>query len=307
MKRIRTTKAYMIKKGMWALCVLILFKTPVSAQNPKSFEVISNKGARGLMPENTLPSFLKAIELGATMIEMDVVVNKLLQPVNSSEPWFESKLCIDSSDNSISRNKEKNFNIYKMSYDEIKLFDCGNKRNSDFPDQRNLPVIKPLLREALLNCEQFRGERRLKPVQYLINIRSSVETEKTFHPDPLTFSKAVVKAVKEGGVFDNTTFISTDFRILKELKALYPECKIGIFVEGKINLEDLQIKLGFAPNIILADLKQFSVENIALFNQKAILLYAYIVNDVEDINKLRELGANGVVTDYPNRVILNKE
>ena len=51
-----------------------------------------HRGCRGLMPENTIPAMLKAIDLGVTTLEMDVVITKDNKVVVSHEPWFEAEI-----------------------------------------------------------------------------------------------------------------------------------------------------------------------------------------------------------------------
>ena len=53
------------------LLALLLFSLPAMA-----IDLQGHRGARGLLPENTLPSFERAIALGVTTLEMDVGVTK---------------------------------------------------------------------------------------------------------------------------------------------------------------------------------------------------------------------------------------
>jgi glycerophosphoryl diester phosphodiesterase len=46
------------------------------AQYIPKFDIQGHRGARGLLPENTIPAFIKALELGVTTIELDVVITK---------------------------------------------------------------------------------------------------------------------------------------------------------------------------------------------------------------------------------------
>ena len=56
------------------------------------FDIQGHRGCRGLMPENTIPAMLKALDLGVTTLEMDVVVSKDNKIVVSHEPWFETEI-----------------------------------------------------------------------------------------------------------------------------------------------------------------------------------------------------------------------
>ena len=78
-----------------------------------------HRGCRGLLPENSIVSFKKAIKLGVDGIELDVVVNKDKQLVISHEPYFQSSFCLDS--NGMAIENEKQWNIYEMTQNEIQM------------------------------------------------------------------------------------------------------------------------------------------------------------------------------------------
>jgi glycerophosphoryl diester phosphodiesterase len=60
------------------LFFLMSFMNEGNFQKP-AFDVEGHRGCRGLMPENTIPAMLKAIDLGVTTLEMDVVITKIIK------------------------------------------------------------------------------------------------------------------------------------------------------------------------------------------------------------------------------------
>src|SRR6059058_1963424 len=56
------------------------------------FDKQGHRGCRGIMPENTIPAMLKAIDLGVTTLEMDVVFTKDTVAVLSHEPFFNHEI-----------------------------------------------------------------------------------------------------------------------------------------------------------------------------------------------------------------------
>ena len=85
-----------------------------------SVSIFGHRGCRGLLAENSIEGFSKAIILGADGIELDVVVNKNGQLVISHEPYFQSEFCTGPNNEEIST--EKAHNIYEMSQEEIENF-----------------------------------------------------------------------------------------------------------------------------------------------------------------------------------------
>src|SRR5215216_400070 len=80
------------------------------------FDVQGHRGARGLMPENTIPAFIMAIDTGVTTIELDLAVTKDKQLIVSHEGWMSSFICLDREGKEITAKNEKKHNIYQMTY-----------------------------------------------------------------------------------------------------------------------------------------------------------------------------------------------
>src|SRR5579871_4728236 len=97
-------------------------------QSPK-FDVEGHRGARGLMPENTIPAFLLALDSGVTTLEMDLAITKDNRVVVSHEPWMSADYCLGPDGKEINTRDEKKYNIFRMTYEEVKQWDCGSKGN----------------------------------------------------------------------------------------------------------------------------------------------------------------------------------
>src|SRR5437870_5750718 len=80
------------------------------------FDKEGHRGCRGLMPENTIPAYLKAIDLGVTTLEMDAVITKDSQIVMSHEPFFNHEITTKPDGSYVSEDEEKSLNIYHMDY-----------------------------------------------------------------------------------------------------------------------------------------------------------------------------------------------
>src|SRR3954453_18671997 len=94
--------------------ILLLLTVNVFTRTPRTFDIEGHRGARGLVPENTIQSFLKALEFGVNTLELDVIVSKDNQLVVSHEPWFSSVISLDQNGKPIPAEKEKEYNLYRM-------------------------------------------------------------------------------------------------------------------------------------------------------------------------------------------------
>src|SRR6478735_5415969 len=113
------------------ICTILLVvgchTTKNNFMNLPDFDKQGHRGCRGLMPENTIPAMLKALDLGVTTLEMDAVITKDKEVVLSHEPFFNHEISTllpgQFAQSTISETAEKMFNIYQMDYAEVKKID----------------------------------------------------------------------------------------------------------------------------------------------------------------------------------------
>jgi glycerophosphoryl diester phosphodiesterase len=269
----------------------------------KRIDIQGHRGARGLFPENTISAFIEAVKLGVDTIEMDVVISKDKQVIVSHEPWMNELICLTPDGSEIEKNSAEKYNLYQMNYDEIRSYDCGKKGNPEFPLQKKMAGYKPLLSEVIKKVEAFTKENNLKNINYNIEIKSEAEGDNTFHPDPGTFACLVYNEIKKHNAINRTILQSFDNRILKEIRKKDKEIKIALLVENNLGLEENLGQLGFVPDIyapgyVLTDEKL--VKKVHHLNMKLI---PWTVNEISEMKRLIEMGADGIITDYPDRAV----
>ncbi|HLF45012.1 MAG TPA: glycerophosphodiester phosphodiesterase family protein, partial [Chitinophagaceae bacterium] len=147
------------------------------------FDIQGHRGCRGLMPENTIAAMYKAIDLGVTTLEMDVVITKDNKVIVSHEPWMEKEITTRPDGTYIlSTFESMQLNIYKMDYEEVKTYDVGMKPHPRFPKQHKLKAIKPLLSDLIDSVEHYLSKNNLPKVQYNIETKSLPAGDIKFHP-----------------------------------------------------------------------------------------------------------------------------
>jgi len=290
------------------LFILLFYATAVSAQSHTpsrlrplpDFDFEGHRGARGLLPENTIPSLLKALEFGVTTLEMDVVITKDHQVVLSHEPYLSSEICSKPDGTPISPSEEKSFNIYQMTFTELSRYDCGKRGHARFPQQQPQPAIKPLLRDVIASVENACKEKGLQPVFYNIETKSTPEGDDVFHPRPAEFARLVYEEVKRNGVLDRTFFQSFDERTLESLYAIDRDLYFCLLVENRNGLEHNLNRLSFTPQIYSPHYRLVTPELVADVKQRGIKLIVWTVNTLEEMKRLKAMGVDGIITDYPN-------
>ena len=276
--------------------------TVLSCNTVKEFDLQGHRGYRGLYPENSTIGFLKSLDVGVNTIELDVVISKDKHVVVSHEPWISKNICIDQNGNRIINDKE-NFNIYSMEYNEIKKFDCGIIGNEKFPDQKKISVFKPTLNYVIKIIENYIKEKGYKPINYNIEIKSSNETDLIFHPDVKEFSELVVNNIKNNKILERTTIQSFDFRVLKYINKNYPEIGLSVLVSENYDPQKNLDDLSFLPDIYSPNYKFINKEDLEYLKKKKIKIIPWTVNSYSDIAKILNLGVDGIISDYPERVL----
>ncbi|MCG7855682.1 glycerophosphodiester phosphodiesterase [Flavihumibacter sediminis] len=274
-----------------------MHKTPLP-----SFDVEGHRGARGLMPENTIPAMMLALDLGVTTLEMDVVITADHKVILSHEPFFNHDISTHPGIVPITADNEKQYNIFKMSYEETKMIDVGSKQHPRFPRQKNLPAAKPLLSVVIDSAEAHAKQNaRLLPF-YNIETKSHPSTDGVFHPSPAEFVDLLMAVIKEKKISDRVIIQSFDFRTLKEVHNRYKGIRTAALVEGTDNKSpDQQLaELGFVPDIYSPYFLLVTPSLISFCHDKGMKIIPWTVNDKETIQALKTMGVDGIITDYPD-------
>lgn len=281
--------------------LLMVVAAAAHGQYIPKFDIQGHRGARGLMPENTIAAFLMALDSGVTTIELDVVVTADKKLVVSHEPWMSASICFDSAGMPIAEKDEKKFNIYQMTYAQVSAFDCGSKDNSEFPEQQKLVAGKPLLRDVIIAVENHIKSYNSYEVDYNIEIKSSPETDKKFHPTVEEYSALIYDLMDEYIPMDRLVIQSFDFRVLRYWHNKYPEIRLSALVGDNRSVDAHLGQLGFVPSVYSPQYKLLDKAKVQYIHSKKMRVIPWTVNDTRDMLALKGMGVDGFITDYPNR------
>lgn len=284
------------------LCLLLFIAIGFTAfpQKKITFEVQGNRGARGLMPENTIPSMIKALEIGATTLKMEVVITKDKQVVVSQEPYFNHVISRSPNGEEITLKNQKKFNIHQMNYEEVRAFDVGSKPNPRFPYQEKFRVSKPLLSELIDKVEFFAAKKKMAKPQYNIETKMIRNGDGEFQPTAAAYVELIMEIVKAKKIENRVTIHSFDLRTLQYLHEKYPSIQTSLGIDEKEDFENNIKALGFTPTIYSPYLPLVGKNLVDKCHAAGIKIIPWTVNTVKDIVYLRNLGVDGIVTDYPN-------
>ena len=261
-----------------------------------------HRGCRGLLPENTIAAMKKAIDLGVTTLELDVVITKDKQVVLSHEPFFNHEIATKPNGSFVTEAEEKSLNIFQMDYEEVKRYDVGLRGHPRFPVQQQQPATKPLLKELIDSIKNYCQQKSLALPQFNIETKSLPSTDNIFHPVPGMFVLLLMDVIQEKRIEDRTIIQSFDFRTLQHLHQNHPTIKTAMLIEDddKRTLDEQLTALGFIPTIYSPHYSLVTPNLVENCHRQGIKIIPWTVNEKDAIVKLVAMKADGIITDYPN-------
>lgn len=291
------------------LCLSAIFVSmstgiaPTAAAQQKqlpAFDLEGHRGARGLMPENTLPAMLKALDLGVTTLEMDVHITKDKQVILSHDPYINPAHDLLPDGSEIPSAHHQKYVLYQMDYQAVEDFDTGSKFYDKFPQQEKLKTHKPLLSELIDTVQNHLRKNGLPQVYYNIETKSKPSGDGRLHPAPEEFVNLLLAVIEEKGIADWVIVQSFDVRTLQVLREKRPHMMTSLLVENMRGLEYNLKKLGFTPDIYSPFHKLVTPQLLERCHERGMKVIPWTVNDLEEMRRLRQMGVDGLISDYPN-------
>ena len=267
-----------------------------------NFDFQAHRGGRGLMPENTIPAMLAAMDNDKVItLEMDLAITKDKQVVVSHDPVL-NPLFTTKPDGTYIKSNEVNDNIiYQMNYDQLQKFDVGLKLHPGFLQQKKITVNIPTLSD-LIDSVEFKSKSIGRKMLYNIEIKSVEGKDVSEHPAPDEFVDLVVNLIQQKNISTRTTIQSFDIRPLQVLHKKYPSIQTAYLVFGK-DCGDAQKQiqlLGFTPPIYSPEYKYVTKETVDYCHANNMKIIPWTVNKKTEMDALITLGVDGLITDYPN-------
>lgn len=288
-----------------------------------AFDLEGHRGARGLAPENTLAAFRKAIEIGVTTIETDMAVTSDGAIVISHDPFLNPDIVRDVDGHWLAA---KGPAIHALTLAQLRRYDIGRLNPAStyakqFPEQRPSDGERfPELAQVLAL-----GKSSARPVRF--NIETKITpTSGDDTPDPAMFARLVVAAVRAAGMTERVTVESFDWRTLVEVKRLAPEIETSCITIKSKDMDTVSapddraspwhagLSLRDHGGSLAATVKaagcgvwsmfwrNLTPGDVAEAHALGLKVLPWTVNDPPEMRKLIELGVDGIITDYPDRL-----
>lgn len=275
-------------------------ETNSTNQKLPTFDLEGHRGARGLMPENTIPGMLKALELGVTTLEMDTHISKDGQVLLSHDPYINPEHDLLPDGREIPAADKMKYVLYQLDYETIRAFDAGSKFYDKFPQQEKIKTYKPLLSELIDTVQAYLQKHDLPQVYYNIETKSKPSGDGKLHPEPTKFVDLLMSVIQEKGIADWVIIQSFDVRTLQVLHDKYPQVKTSLLIENLKSFDKNIEALGFVPDIYSPYYKLVTPKLVEQCHSRDMKLIPWTINELDEMKRLKKMGVDGLISDYPN-------
>lgn len=282
--------------------------------------VIGHRGAAGLMPENTLAAFQKAIELKTDAVELDVQLSRDGELVIHHNYWLNPDITRTSDGSWL---KERVF-IKDVSLSELKTYDVGRLRSRSiyslrYPDQQAIDGERiPTLQEVI---SLFKQSSRKKKPQLWVEIKTS-PLPSDHSSSPQAVGDALFSLLKKEKITKQVKILSFDWRSLYHAQQIAPDIptfyltRIGGIrniqpgqpgpnpYTAPIEVDDfegsipLAIKAGggsaWAPHH-----REVSIKQVKEAHRLGLQVYVWSPDGAGRMRRLIEKGVDGIITNHP--------
>ncbi len=300
-----------------------------------TFDVQGHRGARGLKPENTLPSFEAAFDLGVTSVETDVHLTRDGVAVLYHDHRLSERLCHPREGLNVPDPRTSPL-VSSLTLDQLQGFRaCFNPDPARFPtqdasvtplarrfaDRHGIdPYSPPTLTELFAFASAYAGDegnsagKAESQRQRALTVSFDLELKRVpFHPEyigdqfdgfsPGRLEQCVVEACEQAALTQRTIVRSFDHRSVRVLKQAAPRLRTAVLVgeAALIAPERLVLDLGadtYCPEYTIVDSDQ-----IERLHAAGVRVVPWTVNDLEAMRRLLDWGVDGITTDYPDRLV----
>ncbi|MBK6626385.1 MAG: glycerophosphodiester phosphodiesterase [Flavobacteriales bacterium] len=286
-----------------ALPALTLLLSACMTSAPEPPEVHGHRGCRGLEPENTIAAFQRAARLGCTWLELDVVLTADGHVLVSHEPWMDHRICTGPDGAPLTEDQGLALNIHRMTLAEAQRCDCGSLTHPDFPDQDNRRAIKPTLAEVVAAIEELTLTEGVGPVSYNIEIKSDPAWYGTYQPAPDTLAAAVLRTLTDLQLGANCLVQSFDPAVLEAVHAQDPGLRTALLVESGTDPDTELARLSYVPEVYSPQFGLVDAAAVRSLQERNIEVVVWTVNEEADLRRMTALGVDGIISDFPDRVL----
>ncbi|MEO8822193.1 MAG: glycerophosphodiester phosphodiesterase family protein, partial [Ginsengibacter sp.] len=234
-------------------------------------------------------------------MEMDLQMSKDKKIIVSHDPYFSSDFSLTPEGDTMTKEDGRSRLMFDMPYDSVAKYDVGLKPNPEFPRQKKMHAIRPLL-SVLIDSVEAYGKEKNHVNHYNIELKTSPKNDGKTYSTLEEYIDSAMKIIIDKGIAKRTMIQSFDVRALRIIHQKYPTVETSYLVEAsdKKTADGYISELGFKPDVFSPEFSLVTAELVKAFHQKDILVIPWTPDTLEEIQNLKDMGVDGAITDYPD-------
>jgi glycerophosphoryl diester phosphodiesterase len=284
-----------------------------------AFDLQGHRGARGLAPENTLPAFERALDIGVTTLELDIGVTADGVVVIHHDPYLNPAIARDAGGQWLVGSKGPL--IKTLTLAQLQAYDVG-RINPETPYARTFDAQQPRdgTRVPTL-ASLFDRVKALGADEVRFNIETKInpnEPDGTVNAEAMT--RALLKVIGDADMTKRVAVQSFDWRTLQLVQRIAPAIPTVCLTVQTANNDNVQsgawtagLKIadhGSVPKLAKAAGGAVWSPNGAALTEAllkeaqtlGLKVIPWTINNPADMDRLIAWGVDGIITDYPDRL-----
>ncbi len=275
-----------------------------------SFDVQAHRGGRGLLPENTLAAFDKALALGVTTLELDTGITADDQVVISHDATLNPFITRDASGAWL---PSRGPSIRSLTFAQLQSYDVGRLLPDSnyaraFPEQKEVDGQRIELLSTLFARVANAGSQA---ANVRFNIETKLEPEPGVTASPEVFVREILKTIEAASrttpsLRSRVTIQSFDWRSLAIVQRVAPDIATSYLTVGQSTADN-----DAAPEKIVAaggkiwspGYRNLQARHVTQAHRLGLAVLPWTVNEESDMRRLIDYGVDGIITDYPDRLL----
>ncbi|HUJ79061.1 MAG TPA: glycerophosphodiester phosphodiesterase family protein [Nitrospiria bacterium] len=233
--------------------------------------IIAHRGASGYAPENTLPAFRKAVELGCQMIELDVRLSADEMPVVIH-------------DGTLTRTAGDPRRVNQLTIDQLRQLDAGRWFAPEYTGERI-----PTLAEALAAI----------PDTVTVNIEVKPSGPGELH----RMIDRIAAVITELRAEKRLLCSSFTHKALWALRRRFFSLPLGYLIEGRVAQEQFTEAKGLQASALILQGQWTTPAVLRQAHANRLKVYCYTINRPLQMRQLLRKGVDGIMTNYPDRLV----
>lgn len=251
-----------------------------------SIEVHGHRGARGLFPENSIPGFRHAIRAGVDFIELDVLVTADNVPVVWHDPVLTHRKC---------QGPRRRVMVRELTLAQLKQYSTGGRVDLRFPQQRRLPGLK------IATLDEVLALAPLGHFRFNIEIKSPSTRKMSALPAKLQ-AGVIAQAIRNHKLEERVRVQSFDGRMLQAVREAAPELPAVILHTG-LPVRFSTIARRAKAEAVGPYFRLVTRRRVQEAHDAGVSVIPWTANRPRQWLRLIRAGVDGIITDYPERLI----